>query len=197
MRALAFNPDEALPKSFDIDRVEILRGPQGTLFGAGSEGGTVRYLTTQPSLTQSTFYSRDEVSYTEGGAPSYEAGLAAGGPLVDGTLGARLTVWYRRDGGFVNLIDPVTLATEQANANYQQTMFDSTGSGVGGVGPGQGHAELLLPGSIPQQSGRLLASLFLTGQQSIRERGSDAALQPGSVLHTGDQGRGRSGFRPV
>src|SRR5208282_1451221 len=69
MRALAFNPDEALPKSFDIDRVEILRGPQGTLFGAGSEGGTVRYLTTQPSLTKSTFYSRDEVSYTEGGAP--------------------------------------------------------------------------------------------------------------------------------
>ena len=52
MRALAFNPDEALPKSFDIDRVEVLRGPQGTLFGAGSEGGTVRYITTQPSLDQ-------------------------------------------------------------------------------------------------------------------------------------------------
>ena len=52
MRALAFNPDETLPKSFDLDRVEVLRGPQGTLFGAGSEGGTVRYITTQPSLTQ-------------------------------------------------------------------------------------------------------------------------------------------------
>src|SRR5262249_59485909 len=51
MRALAFNPDETLPKAFDIERVEVLRGPQGTLFGAGSEGGTVRYITTQPSLT--------------------------------------------------------------------------------------------------------------------------------------------------
>ena len=66
MRALAFNPDEALPQSFDLDRVEVLRGPQGTLFGAGSEGGTVRYITTQPSLTKTSIYSRDEVSYTRG-----------------------------------------------------------------------------------------------------------------------------------
>ena len=121
MRALAFNPDEALPKSFDIDRIEILRGPQGTLFGAGSEGGTVRYITTPPSLTQTSIYSRDEVSYTEGGAPSYEAGIAAGGPLVDDVLGARLTVWYRRDGGYINLINPVTLDTIQKNDNYDET----------------------------------------------------------------------------
>ena len=58
MRALAFNPDETLPKSFDIDRVEVLRGPQGTLFGAGSEGGTVRYITAQPSLTKTSIYGR-------------------------------------------------------------------------------------------------------------------------------------------
>src|ERR1700733_14362596 len=51
MRSLAFSPDEEVPKAFDISRVEVLRGPQGTLFGAGSEGGTVRYITTQPSLT--------------------------------------------------------------------------------------------------------------------------------------------------
>ena len=69
----------------------MLRGPQGTLFGAGSEGGTVRYITTQPSLTKTSIYSRDEVSYTEGGAPSYEAGVAGGTPLIDGTLGVRAT----------------------------------------------------------------------------------------------------------
>ncbi|HYL01891.1 MAG TPA: TonB-dependent receptor [Steroidobacteraceae bacterium] len=121
MRALAFNPDEALPKSFDIDRIEVLRGPQGTLFGAGSEGGTVRYITTQPSLTRSSIYARGEVATTEGGAPSYEGGIAAGGPLVEGTLGARLTVWYRRDGGWVDDINPVTLGMVQRDANYADT----------------------------------------------------------------------------
>jgi outer membrane receptor protein involved in Fe transport len=121
MRALAFNPDEALPKSFDIDRVEVLRGPQGTLFGAGSEGGTVRYITTQPSLTRTSIYSRAEVSTTAGGAQSYEAGVAAGGPLVEGSVGARLTLWYRHDGGWINDINPVTLAPVEQNANFANT----------------------------------------------------------------------------
>jgi iron complex outermembrane recepter protein len=121
MRALAFNPDEALPQAFDLDRVEVLRGPQGTLFGAGSEGGTVRYITTQPSLTQTSIYSRDEVSYTEGGQPSYEAGIAGGTPIIDGKLGIRVTAWYRYDGGWIDRINPETLDTAQKNANYAQT----------------------------------------------------------------------------
>ncbi len=118
MRALAFNPDEALPKSFDIDRVEVLRGPQGTLFGAGSEGGTVRYITTQPSVSRTSMYARAEVATTDNGAPSYEGGFAVGGPLIDNTLGARITLWYRHDGGWVDDINPVTLAPVQSNANY-------------------------------------------------------------------------------
>jgi len=123
IRGTAFNPDDALPKAFDIDRVEVLRGPQGTLFGAGSEGGTVRYITTQPSLTTNSFYSREEVSFTQGGSISYEGGIAAGGPLIDNTLGARLTVWYRRDGGYIDRIDPTTLALQEKNSNFDQTVL--------------------------------------------------------------------------
>jgi outer membrane receptor protein involved in Fe transport len=123
MRALAFNPDDALPKSFDIDRVEVLRGPQGTLFGAGSEGGTVRYITTQPSLTKTSVYSRSELSFTQGGEANYEAGIAAGGPLVDDKFGARISAWYRRDGGWIDRIDPVTLGTLEKKANHDQTVL--------------------------------------------------------------------------
>src|ERR1700694_166251 len=106
MRALGFNPDDTLPKTFDLDRVEVLRGPQGTLFGAGSEGGTVRYLMTQPSLTKASGYARAELAYPTSGAPSYEAGAAYGAPIIDGTLGFRVSAWYRRDGGWVDRIDP-------------------------------------------------------------------------------------------
>ena len=123
MRALAFNPDEALPKSFDIARVEILRGPQGTLFGAGSEGGTVRYITTQPSVNKESIYSREEVSYTQGGEPSYEAGVAAGAPVIAGTFGVRASVWYRYDGGYIDRIDPVTGALLDPNANHDETVL--------------------------------------------------------------------------
>ena len=118
MRAIAFNPDESLPKSFDIERVEVLRGPQGTLFGAGSEGGTVRYITAAPSLSKNSVYSRGEISFTPGGEPSYEAGVAAGGPLIDGTLGARITVWHRKDGGWIDRVDatdPTVMLDKHSN----------------------------------------------------------------------------------
>src|SRR3984957_4905728 len=121
VRALGFNSDDALFKLFDLDRVEVLRGPQGTLFGAGSEGGTVRYITTQPSLTKTSEYARAETSYTEGGAPSYEAGIAAGTPLIDGVLGVRVSAWYRSDGGWIVCIDPHMLAGVDKDANRDGT----------------------------------------------------------------------------
>ena len=122
MRALGFNPDDALPKTFDLDRIEVLRGPQGTLFGAGSEGGTVRYIMTQPSATKESTYARAELSFTRGGDPSYEAGVAHGGPLIDGKLGYRASFWYRYDGGWIDRIDAATGAVLDHNSNHANTV---------------------------------------------------------------------------
>src|SRR5580698_8112514 len=121
VRNLGFNSDDTLVKLFDLDRVEVLRGPQGTLFGAGSEGGTVRYITVQPSLTQTSIYAKAETSYTEGGAPSYETGVAAGTPIVDGVFGIRFSAWYREDGGWIDRVDPTTLQVVDKNANSDGT----------------------------------------------------------------------------
>ncbi len=99
---------DAFPKVFDLDRVEVLRGPQGTLFGAGSEGGTVRFITPAPSLDTYTGYFRSELAFTDGGDPSYELGGAVGGPIVQDKLGFRISLWDREDGGYINRVDPVT-----------------------------------------------------------------------------------------
>ena len=105
IRSLGYSSFNTFPQVFDVERVEVLRGPQGTLFGAGSEGGTVRFLTPQPDLTKSSAYVRTELGYTEGGDPSFEAGAAFGGPIVDDKLAFRISAWFRRDGGWVDRTD--------------------------------------------------------------------------------------------
>ena len=93
------------PEIFDLERVEVLRGPQGTLFGAGAEGGVVRFITPTPSLTKDSVYARAETSATDGGDPSYQGGAAFGGPLKDGVLGVRVSGWVRHTGGWVDRVD--------------------------------------------------------------------------------------------
>jgi iron complex outermembrane recepter protein len=110
------------PQVFDLERIEVLRGPQGTLFGAGSEGGTIRYITPGPNYTSATLRSRAEVAYTDMGAPTYEAGLAGGVPLIQDQLAVRASAWYRSEGGY---IDRVSRATGQvldpnSNGNFTQ-----------------------------------------------------------------------------
>ena len=122
MRSVGFNPDDALPKTFDLERVEILRGPQGTLFGAGAEGGAVRYILTQPNVSSTSSYLRSEASYTQYGQPNYELGVAHGMPIIDGTLGVRASIWYRSDGGWIDRVDPTTRAVVENNINHAGTL---------------------------------------------------------------------------
>ena len=109
------------PKLFDLDRIEVLKGPQGTLFGAGSEGGTVRFITPDPSLQKFSGFARAELAFTDGGDPSYEAGAAVGGPIVDGKVGFRASAWYREDGGYIDRVSPATGETTATNTNSEGT----------------------------------------------------------------------------
>jgi iron complex outermembrane receptor protein len=112
---------QPLPLTWDLERVEVDRGPQGTLFGAGAEGGAVRFIPTAPSLTHFSGLAHSEVSETQEGGISYETGIAAGGPLVDNSLGGRISLWYRKDGGYVDRVDPFTGATVDENANRSES----------------------------------------------------------------------------
>jgi iron complex outermembrane recepter protein len=112
---------ETFPNVFDLDRIEVLRGPQGTLFGSGAMGGAIRYIQKQPDLHQFTARTTGEVASTERGGLSYEGGLALGGPIVDGVLGFRVSAWRRKDGGYIDTVDPFTLATVDKDANRSTT----------------------------------------------------------------------------
>ena len=127
MRSVGFSPDDTLPKTFDLQRVEVLRGPQGTLFGAGAEGGAVRYILTPASTTTADTYVRSEMSYTQYGQPNGEFGIARGQPVVDGVFGVRASVWYRYDGGWIDRVDPgtypPTTVAVNHNVNYSNSVM--------------------------------------------------------------------------
>ena len=109
------------PPLFDLERVEVLRGPQGTLFGGSSEGGTVRFITPQPSLTHYTGSARAEVSSTQYGSTSYEVGLGFGGPIIQDKLAFRGSVYDRHTGGYIDLVDPYSLKVVHPDANSNES----------------------------------------------------------------------------
>ena len=92
----------AVPYVFDVDHIEVLRGPQGTIFGASAEGGAIRLISHAPSLTQYSGFARAEGSQIDGGGFNSEMGVAYGGPIVQDKLGFRVSGWSTHDGGFIN-----------------------------------------------------------------------------------------------
>jgi outer membrane receptor protein involved in Fe transport len=88
----------AVPYVFDVDHIEVLRGPQGTLFGASAEGGAIRVISHAPSLTEFSGMMRAGASQIDGGGINTEVG----GPIIDNVLGFRVSGWTQHDGGYVD-----------------------------------------------------------------------------------------------
>lgn len=105
------------PQVFDLDRIEVLRGPQGTLFGSGSVGGALRFIMPKPNYDALSIYGRTELATTKHGAESYEGGLAVGAPIVTDKIGLRASAWYRRDGGYIDRLDRVSKQVVQKDIN--------------------------------------------------------------------------------
>jgi outer membrane receptor protein involved in Fe transport len=101
-------PESLNPQIVDIDRIEVLRGPQGTLYGARSEGGTVRLITAQPDDTLST---RTHVGLSDTWntvEPNYVADGAVNLPLISDRLAVRIVGLYDREAGFFRRDFPTT-----------------------------------------------------------------------------------------
>ncbi|NWG91924.1 MAG: TonB-dependent receptor [Parvularculaceae bacterium] len=93
-----FTPDLDL---FDLDRVETLRGPQGTLFGSGSIGGTIRYITNQPNLDEFEGMIEGNVNFVKDGGTGYHGKGMINAPLGD-KAAFRLVGYWTEYGGFID-----------------------------------------------------------------------------------------------
>ncbi|MFC4308196.1 TonB-dependent receptor domain-containing protein [Steroidobacter flavus] len=87
---------------FDMSRVEILRGPQGTLYGASTMGGLVKYVTNAPDTTAYGGSVRANVSSTEDGGVGYDASSAVNIPLADDKAALRMSGFYMHNGGYID-----------------------------------------------------------------------------------------------
>ena len=108
-------------RSFDLERVEVLRGPQGTLYGASSLGGTIRILTNDPAHNE--FGGKVDISYsgTDGGDNNHAVKAAVNIPLIDSRLSLRLVGTDEFDDGWIDHTNALGVTTPHANDNDVST----------------------------------------------------------------------------
>jgi iron complex outermembrane recepter protein len=86
----------------DIERIEVLEGPQGTLFGAGAQAGVLRYITNKPKLDVTEGSVNAGYAYTSGGDPSSNVEAVINLPLIADTLAVRGVIYSDTRGGYIN-----------------------------------------------------------------------------------------------
>ena len=90
------------PNLYDLDRVELLRGPQGTLYGSGSMGGTVKLVTAQPQLNKFDASVELTGSHTQGASDNGAVNFMLNLPIVDDTVALRLVGTSLHNSGWIN-----------------------------------------------------------------------------------------------
>jgi outer membrane receptor protein involved in Fe transport len=111
----------------DMDRVEVLEGPQGTLFGGGAEAGAVRYITNKPKLN--VFEANAEAAYgfTSGGDPNTAINAMINVPLMQDKLAVRAVIYNERQGGYITNVPSTFTRSNQDLGNYYFNIAPTNG----------------------------------------------------------------------
>jgi outer membrane receptor protein involved in Fe transport len=151
--------------TFDVARLEVLRGPQGTLYGASSLGGVLKFVTNAPNPRGLEARGEVGLENVKGGEMGYHGAAMVNVPLSD-KAAIRVSGFYRKDGGFIDSIgnNPLPNLIDPAHPLYAGTLVDKNLNGVKTFG---GRASVLVNAS-DNFSIRLGAIL-----QNINNAGSD------------------------
>jgi len=115
------------PKLFDLERVEVLRGPQGTLYGASSMGGTIRFITKQPDLNSFSASVGSDLSDTHhGGFNNDEYGIL-NIPVIEGVFALRIGVDLANESGYIDHYIPTATGAGPDGSILTLGTNDSTG----------------------------------------------------------------------
>jgi len=154
---------------FDLNRVEVLRGPQGTLFGSGSIGGTIRYITNQPNLNEVEGLVEGDVNLVDGDDIGYSLKAAISGPIVEGKAAIRAVGYYTQFGGFIDaLTDTGTIedvnSGERVGGRLSLTVKPTDGLTIT---PRVIYQEVIADGFNRQETFNLFANPFTTTRPPI------------------------------
>jgi iron complex outermembrane receptor protein len=111
----------------DLDRIEVLEGPQGTLFGAGAQAGTVRYITNKPKLNVTEGNVDAGYGVTAHGDPNTNLTAVLNLPLITDTLAVRAVIYDDRRGGYIDNV-PGTFTRKSTDIGIHYANY--TGGGV-------------------------------------------------------------------
>jgi outer membrane receptor protein involved in Fe transport len=111
------------PAFFDFERVEVLKGPQGTLYGGSAMGGAIKYVSRQPVLNDTTFSMASGLATTRDGDLSYEGEGVANIPLIEDKFALRAGALYRRTGGYVDNVANAPTQTWTRSATLPPAPF--------------------------------------------------------------------------
>ena len=117
-----YSQGTAEPRFFDLERVEVLRGPQGTLYGASALGGTLKFISNQPDLKMLGGGALVEVSGTSHGGTNTLVQGVLNVPLSTNTLALRIGVQSGKDSGYIDQVDVNTLKV--INKGINSTRWD-------------------------------------------------------------------------
>lgn len=112
----------------DLQRIEVLEGPQGTLFGGGAQAGAVRYITNKPNLDHVEGSAEGSYGFTSGGAQNTAVTATLNLPIIRDKLAVRLTVYNDRRGGYIdNVQSTFTRSNIDPGNNYLNIRPNASG----------------------------------------------------------------------
>jgi len=112
----------------DLNRIEVLEGPQGTLFGAGAEAGVIRYITNEPKLDVTEGSVKAGYGWTAHGDPNADVTVVANLPLIADTLAVRAVIYDDKRGGYINNV-PGTFTRRNTDSGIAYANFPANASG--------------------------------------------------------------------